>query len=265
VQALRPARLPHPVHGLEFFYASRRLHPRRQTPAGPAELPDEKADRAMTFALRARTLWSFLTARQERVVWWLALLMLFIPVLPFLLFFRRYSWLARIGWGAWMGFIVFVKVFGLSEPIIQVRGPNALPAVNTFGPSAEDLPIASYVGKLLGSQYMDKYALDGDAITITYERNDEYFNNREILADLAISNGFSLMFRRDLRSVRMQVIHHGQPLSIVMTRPEFLAFFGITEADARSYADRDKLHASPVFNVTRDGKLDFIRKFAGLP
>ena len=219
----------------------------------------------MTSAPQARTLWTVLTARRERVVWWLALLMVFVPVLPFLLFFRPYSWLARIGWGMWLGFIVFVKVFGLSEPIIQVRGPDKLPAVNTFGPSADDLPIASYVGKLLGSQYMDKYALDGDTITLTYERKDEYFDNREVLADLAISNGFSLMFRRDLRSVRMNLIHGGKPLSILMTRPAYLAFFGITEADARGYADRDKLRASPVFNVTKDGKLAFIRKFAGLP
>jgi hypothetical protein len=219
----------------------------------------------MTPAQTNRSLWSFLTARQERVTWWLALLMLFVPVLPFLLFFRRYSWLARIGWGLWMGFIVFVKLSGLSEPILQIRGPDTLPAVNTFGPGPEDLPIASYVGKLLGSQYMDKYALDGDTITLTYERKDEYFDNREVLADLAISNGFSLMFRRDFRAVRMNLVHGGQPLSIVMTRPAFLAFFDITEADARSYLDRDKLRASPVFNVTKEGKLAFIRRFAGLP
>jgi len=219
----------------------------------------------MTPAQHARLIWAFLTAREERVVWWLALLMLFVPVLPFLLFFRRYSWLARIGWCSWTGFIVFVKVFGLSQPIIQIHGPDTAPTIAGFGPAPQDLPIGSYVGKLLGSQYMDKYGLDGGTITLTYERNDDYFDDREVLADLAISNGFSLLFRRDFEAVRMNVTHRGKPLTIVMTRAAFLKFFGITEADARSYADPEKLRASPVFNVTRDGKMAFIRKFAGLP
>jgi hypothetical protein len=120
------------------------------------------------------------------------------------------------------------------------------------------------VAKLLGSQYMDKYAVDGDTITIQYERKDEYFDNVEVLADLAISNGFSLMFRRDFHTVRLELTHGGKPLAVAMTRAEFLGFFGITEADARSYLDREKLRASPVFNVTKEGKLVFMRKFAGL-
>lgn len=219
----------------------------------------------MTPAQHTRLIWTLLTDRKERVGIWLALLLLFVPVFWFLLFFRRYSWLARIGWGAWLGFIVFVKVFGLSEPIIQIHGPEVMPTVATFGPGPEDLPIGSYVGKLLGSQYLDKYRIEGDTIVLSYERKDEYFNNLEILADLAISNGFSLMFRREFRAVRFDLTHEGRPLSFTMTRPAFVAFFGITEADARSYLDREKLRASPVFNVTKDTKLAFIRKFAGLP
>jgi hypothetical protein len=218
----------------------------------------------MTPAVHARFLWTLLTDRKERVGIWLGLLLLFVPVFWFLLFFRRYSWLARVGWGAWLGFIVFVKVLGLSEPIVQIHGPDIMPTVATFGPGPEDLPIGSYVGKLLGSQYLDKYTVERDTIVLVYERRDEYFNNLEILADLAISNGFSLMFRREFRAVQFDVTHEGRPLRFTMTRPDFVAFFGITEAEARSYLDRDKLRASPVFNVTKENKLAFIRKFAGL-
>lgn len=219
----------------------------------------------MTPAQHARFIWTLLTERKERVGFWLGLLLLFVPIFWFLLFFRRYSWLARIGWGVWLGFIVFVKVFGLSEPIIQIHGPGTAPTVAGFGPGPEDLPIANYVAKLLGSQYLDKYTVNGNTITLVYERKDEYFDNLDVLADLAISNGFSLMFRRDFQAVRFELTHAGRPLSFTITRPQFLAFFGITEADARSYADRAKLRASPVSNVTKEGKRAFIRKFAGLP
>ena len=216
-----------------------------------------------TLAQQARFLWSALTERKERIGFWMAVLLLFVPVFWFLLFFRRYSWAARVGWGLWLGFIVFVKVFGLSEPILQIKGPDQLPTA-TFGPGPQDLPIGSYVSKLLGSQYMDKYQIDGDTITIIYEPNHEYFDNTEVLADLAISNGFSLMFRRDFHAVRLELTHRGKPLTLVMQRADFLNFFGITEADARSYLDREKSRASPVFNVTRDGKLAFMLKFGGL-
>jgi hypothetical protein len=219
----------------------------------------------MTPAHPTRSVWTLLTERRERVGFWLGLLLLFVPVFWFLLFFRRYSWLARIGWGAWLGFIVFVKVFGLNEPIIQVHGPGKMPTVTGFGPGPEDLPIATYVGKLLGSQYLDKYTVNGTTITLAYERRDAYFDDLEVLADLAISNGYSLMFRRDFQAVRFEVTHAGRPLAFTVARPQFLAFFGISEADARSYVDRDKLRASPVFNVTKDGKQAFVRRFAGLP
>ena len=213
----------------------------------------------------AQRVWYWLTWRRERVGIWLGLLLLFVPVFWFLLFFRQYSWLARIGWGLWLGFIVFVKVFGLSEPLIQIHGPDQMPTVATFGPGPEDLPIGSYVGKLLGSQFLDKYTVDGDTIVLAYERKDAYFDDREVLADLAISNGFSLLFRRDFRAVRLDLTHAGRPLSVHMTRAAFAAFFGITEAEALSYLDRDKLRASPVFNVSQERKLEFIRQFARLP
>ncbi len=219
----------------------------------------------MTPAQHARLVWTLLTERRERVGFWLGLLLLFVPVFWFLLFFRRYSWLARIGWGVWLGFIIFVKVFGLSEPILQIHGPGQLPTVSGFGPGPEDLPIAAYVGKLLGSQYLDKYTINGNTITLAYERRDAYFDDWEVLADLAISNGFSLMFRRDFQAVRFELIHAGRPLVFTITRQAFLAFFGITEADVRTYVDRDKLHASPVYNVGKERKQAFIRKFAGLP
>jgi hypothetical protein len=217
----------------------------------------------MTLAQHAGSAWVRLTEGKERIGFWLGLLLLFVPVFWFLLFFRRYSWLARAGWGLWLGFIVFVKVFGLSEPILQIKGPDQLPTA-TFGPGPQDLPIGSYVGKLLGSQYMEKYHVDGNAITITYERKDAYFDNVEVLADLAISNGFSLMFRRDFHTVRLDLTHGGKPLTVTMTREAFLAFFGITETDVQGYLDRAKLRASPVFNVTKDGKLAFMRKFGGV-
>jgi hypothetical protein len=215
-------------------------------------------------AQQLRDAWTRFTARQERVGFWIGLLLLFVPVFVFLLFFRRYSWLARIGWSLWLGFIVFVKVTGLSEPIIQIHGPDTMPSVNTFGPGPEDLPIGSYVGKLLGAQYLDKYTLDGNTIVLTYERRDEYFDNPEILADLAISNGYSLMFRRDFQAVRFNVVHAGSPMSFTLRRPDFVAFFGITEAEASTYVDKDKLRSSPIYNVTKEGKANFIHKFAGL-
>jgi hypothetical protein len=227
-------------------------------------VPQATDPKAMPLPTTPRELWAFLTERKERVRFWLGLLLTFVPVFWFLLFFKRYSWLARIGWGLWLGFIVFVKVFGLSEPILQIHSPGQMP-VASFGPTSEDLPIGTYVGKLLGAQYLDSYAIDGGTITLKFLERDTYFNNREILADLAISDGFSLLFRRDFQAVRMEMIHEGKPLTIAMNRADFLSFFGITEADVKSYSDRDKLRASPVFNVTVPRKLEFIRQFAGLP
>lgn len=196
---------------------------------------------------------------RERVGFWLGLLLLFVPVFYFLLYFRRYSLAARIGWGLWLGLIVFVKLFGLSDAVVHVEIPRQgeLPAPG----DPSEIPLDAYLGKLLGAQYMDYYRIEGPRLEITYERHDRYFGDEEVLADLAISNGFSLLYRRDLEDVRLRFPLGGGWREAHLTRQGYREFFGLTEEALRGYADPARAKASPVYNVSRADKARFVRAF----
>ncbi|HUJ74956.1 MAG TPA: hypothetical protein VL359_08865 [bacterium] len=199
-------------------------------------------------------------APRERVGLWLGLLLLFVPIAYPLLFLKRYSFIARVGWGLWLGLIVFVKVFGFSEPVINVQTGRQGPHI--VQETGADLPLGDYLGKLLGAQYMQRYRVEGRTVVIVYRRLDPYFDDPEVVADLAISNGYSLMYRRDYAGVKLNMWRLAQPVQVPLTPESFRAFFGLSAAQMAAYSDPKLLSQSPIANVTRADKLRFVQEFA---
>jgi hypothetical protein len=229
-----------------------------QRPSAPG------ADPGPTHGWGAADLWGrFLAAqrseRRERVGLWLGLLLLFVPAFYFLLYFKRYSSFARLGWGAWLGLVVFVKVFGLSDAVVHIESPHEGSAVAPNDPT--ELPLQAYLGKLLGAQYMDHYRVDGERLTIVYERHDGYFGNEEVIADLAISNGFSLLYRREVDDLTLRFPVGERWREAHLTRRTYREFFGVDEPTLRSFAAPDRLKQSPVYNVSEADKRRFVRRF----
>jgi hypothetical protein len=166
-------------------------------------------------------------AGTERVGVLLALLLLFVPVFYILLYFRRYSWLARAGWGVWLGLIVFVKLSGLADPVLRIDVPAEADAP---APPFRELPLKDYLDKLLGAQFMDSFSVDGQAVTLVYSRQDGYFGEPEVLADLGISNGYSLLYRRGFQAVTLRFPGPAGWRQMRLTREGFRGFFGLDEA-----------------------------------
>ena len=95
---------------------------------------------------------------RARVGPWFGLLLFFVPVFYPLLYFKRYSSFARVGWGLWLGLIVFVKVMGWSEPIIDIKsieeeleqGERNASSRETFITQREAPPLIAYLRRLEG-------------------------------------------------------------------------------------------------------------------
>jgi hypothetical protein len=197
---------------------------------------------------------------KERVGFWLGLLLLFVPVFYFLLYLRRYSLTARIGWGLWLGLIVFVKLFGLSDAVVRVEIPRQ-GELAAPGDDPTEIPLDAYLGKLLGAQYMAHYQIEGTRLAVTYERHDRYFGDEEVQADLAISNGYSLLYRRDIEDLRLRFPLGGGWREAHLTRRGYREFFGLTDEALRTFADPARTKESPVYNVSRADKVRFVRAF----
>ncbi len=206
-----------------------------------------------------------------RVGLWFGLLLLFVPVFYPLLYFRPYSWAARLGWGAWLGLIVFVKLSGLSEPVINLTelgqrvrqqeqgapagaGP-ARDAKGTFvqPDSAAPVPppLEPYLrelgGGVLGRRIADTH-MEGDAIRIAFQPTDWFLDSEAAVSLESIGAALSLFYGRDFRRVELDYVYQGRPLRVALTREEFNAFFGMQEADIRTLlADRKRLDTS-LFN-----------------
>lgn len=227
--------------------------------------PDSPNDMPPTHGLGIADLWRRIQVaqafeRKERVGFWLGMLLLFVPVFYFLLYFKRYSIWARLGWGFWLGLIVYVKIFGLSDAVVHIETPHEGQEVALK--ESTEISLEKYLGRLLGAQYMDFYKVDGDALVITYEPDhDSYFGNNEVLADLAISNGFSLLYRRELKDLRLRFPIGKQWREVHMTRAGYREFFGVTEEAMQSYIDPEKAKQSPVYNIRGAEKTRFLQTF----
>jgi hypothetical protein len=219
---------------------------------------------------------------RHRVGLWFGLLLLFVPVFYPLLYFRRYSWAARLGWGAWLGLIVFVKVSGLSEPVIDLtaieqelrrqeevgvahtgtgstrEAPPAPTARGTFiqpEDAAPAPPLADYLrelgGGVLGRRIADT-ALQGRegapdaAIRIAFEPVDWYLDGEDAVTLESIGIALSLFYGRDFGRVELHFVLQGRPLRVALERAAFEDFFAMDEPAIRaSLADRAAQERSP--------------------
>jgi hypothetical protein len=108
---------------------------------------------------------------------------------------------------------------------------------------------------------MDRYEVDRDRLVIVYERHDGYFSNEEVLADLAISNGFSLLYRRDFRDVTFRFPLGGRWREAHLTRRAYEEFFGVDGVTMQGYIAAERAKLSPVYNVTETDKRRFLQHF----
>ncbi len=240
-------------------------------------------------------------AERVRVGLWFGLLLLFVPVFYPLLYFRRYSWFARIGWGLWLGLIVFVKVAGLAEPVIdleqierelaeqeqlqQEQGlqdapePAAAAGASGAGPGAagtfvqpDEAPpppsLEEYLlwlgGGILG-RLITEYAQEGSRIRLTFKPADWYFDSEPAIALSAIDAAYSLFYGRDYETVELRLTYRERPLRLLLERAAFNAHFGMTEAQMRALAeDRRKFAESPLTedNLPPEARQAFFDRFA---
>lgn len=198
--------------------------------------------------------------RRERVGLWLGLLLLFVPIFYPLLYLRPFSWWARIGWGAWLGLIVFVKVAGLAEPVInlseleqtvreQEQGTPApaRTAQGTFvtpddaapAPALEDY-LRELGGGVLGRRIAD-WQVEGEAIRIRFQPMDWYLDSERAVALESIGAALSLFYGRGFRRVELDFVFRGRPLRVAVTRAAFNDFFAMSAEEVRAVlADRER-------------------------
>lgn len=231
----------------------------------------------------------------QKVGFWLGLLLLFAPIFYFLLYFKPFTVKARTGWGLWLGFIVFVKLSGMADPVVDfdeamdeikraqeagivadVREPlsKLQPEVLPPPPQPETPPkppsLPAYLKKLGGGflgMHMEAYTVEDTAgkaaITLRFKRHDGYFDTPETLALAGVSSAFSLMYGWDFRSVTLRFNYRGSMVRMVMEREAYNRFFGQKEAQMQEFAQSsDKFRDSPVRNITPEEQLEFLRRFS---
>jgi hypothetical protein len=200
------------------------------------------------------------------VGFWLGVLLLFVPVFYPLLYLRRYSWAARVGWGLWLGLIVFAKLAGFAEPVInlseieeqlreQERG-DAAPDRSLRGTfvaredeAAPPPPLVNYLRELGGGvlgRRIAEYHADGTALRIAFQPVDWYLDSEGALALESIGVALSLFYGRDFERIELDFVLGGRPLRVALTRAEFQDFFALSEAQVRAaLADRAAQETSP--------------------
>jgi hypothetical protein len=226
---------------------------------------------------------------RPRVGFWLGLLLLFVPIFAPLLFFKPYSWFARIGWCGWLGFIVFVKLSGLSEPVIDLsqltqqvkireeqpaapappaasglKGTFVQPPGATSAPPTLDVYLRELGGGVLGRRIAD-WHVDGDAIAIRFQETDWFLPSEARIAEESIGAALSLFYGRDFQRVTLDFDVHGKPLRVALTRAEFRDFFGYDDAQIRAILADPKRQQGSVFhaeNMPKGLRARFIKQFA---
>jgi hypothetical protein len=216
---------------------------------------------------------------RPRVGLWLGLLLLFAPVFYFLLWFKPYSPVARIGWGLWLGLIVFVKVTGLSEPVIEIRAPP--PGSEPAGEAGEQPPgwrgtfiqqdqappsLDAYLGRLdegrVGME-IRSFEEQGDALRLVLAVREADREREQALARAAVSSAYSLFYGRDYRALTLDFTLEGRTVRMRIARAPFNAFFGLSEAEMEALAgDRRAFDDSPVARLDNAGQRAFFLRFA---
>ena len=225
----------------------------------------------------------------ERVGFWMGLLLLFAPIFYFLLFFKPYTIRARVIWGMWLGFIIFVKISGLSEPVLDVEKEleeqlrveyaqenpqgteedtfiqqNLKKALGKEPP--KEMTLEEYVYRLEGGflgVHLDRFEADGKHVTLWFNRHDGYFDSPEALALSGVSAAFSLFYGRDLNRVLIYMHHEETPVKMEIEQGDFNRFFGLSEAQMRELAENsDLFRESPVRNMTPEMQRDFLKTFS---
>ena len=211
---------------------------------------------------------------RARVGLWFGLLLLFVPIFYPLLYFKRYSPFARVGWGVWLGLIVFVKIMGLSEPIIDIKsieeeleqGERNASSRETFITQREAPPLIAYLRRLEGGFlgiYVDAFEEEGRTLRVRFKRQDGYFDSEKSIALNSVGAAFSLLYGRDYDTVTLDFDYRGSPLRVSVQRAEFNHFFGLGEAEMRALAeDRDKFEASRLKNIPEAEQEAFFQEFA---
>jgi len=194
-----------------------------------------------------------------RVGAWLALLLLLVPAFCFLLWLRPYSKLARAGWGLWLGLILFVKVTGMADPVLKIDLPRGEGAPAT---ESAELPLNEFVAKLLGAWAMASFSVDGPTVTLIYRRQDGALDKPEVLADLGISNGYSLLYRRDFQTVILRIPGAEGWKQMRLTRQDFRDFFGLDDAALAGASHSDgRRGPPPIDGLTPADKARFVTRY----
>lgn len=222
---------------------------------------------------------------RERVGFWFGLLLLFVPIFAVLLFFKPYSWTARLVWGGWLGFIVFVKLTGLVPPVInltqiqqqvkQEQRTGVVPprtAKSTFVQTKKNPPapppLDNYLrelgGGVLGRRIADHH-VDGHTITIQFQETDWYLPTKQRVAEESIGAALSLFYGRDFQRVVLDFDFHGKPLRVDMTKAAFREFFGMSDAQIRASLTGEKAQETTPFrakNMPKGLRTRFFKQFA---
>ena len=211
---------------------------------------------------------------RARVGPWFGLLLFFAPIFYPLLYFKRYSPFARVGWGLWLGLIVFVKIMGWNEPIIDIKsiqeeleqGERNASSREPFITQREAPPLRVYLRRLEGGflgLYVDDFEEEGRTIRVRFKRKDGYFDSEKSIALNSVGAAFSLMYGRDYDKVMLDFDYRGSPLRVSVQRSEFNHFFGLGEAEMRALAeDRAKFEASRLKNIPEAEQEAFFQEFA---
>lgn len=231
----------------------------RNTPAGP----DDR------FA-RLRANWrQFRSRPRQRVEWWLHLLILFAPIFYLLLFFKPYTFTARVGWGVWFGLIIFIKLSGLADPVIDVKLPDpaTLEEATAYDPAATPPPtLNAYLDKLdqglIGFAVHD-HQVQGETIRVDFALAGEAFGERREVVLATVSTAFSLLYGWDFQRLEASYTFQGPPVRFVVERDAFARFFGMTpEAmQALTTASGDTLEASPLKRMDERQRVRFYDRF----
>ena len=222
---------------------------------------------------------------RPRVGLWFGLLLLFVPIFAPLLFFKPYSWFARIGWCGWLGFVVFVKLSGLSEPVIDLselgqqvkiheeqQAPQDRSAKGTFVQSAKDQPappkLEAYLRELGGGvlgRRIAAYHVDGDTITLRFEETDWFLPNEGRVVEESIGAALSLFYGRDFTHVVLNFDLKGRPLRVDVTRDTFQRFFHMSAAQIRATLTGEQAQEQSPFtaeHLTPEVRQGFFDTFA---
>jgi hypothetical protein len=226
-------------------------------PHDPAEsaAPENPRRQSLQAAWRA-----YRSRPRARVKWWLALLLLFAPVFYPLLYLKPYSLGARVGWGLWLGLIVFVKAMGYSEPVIDLR-PGLEDA-----PASREVGLAEYLGRLeggvLGARVAD-FQEDGRTLTVRFRRAEGYLDSERDLALAGVGTGFSLLYGRGYDTVVLRFDRGERPVRMRLERAAFARFFGLSGDQMAALAsDWQRFQTSPVKTISPERQQAFYEAFA---